>query len=1227
MKSKMLMGALVVSLGVCAAREISENMSLTADTDWRNEGPVTIASGVTLLLNGHSLAVSGLAGEGMIADTPELVANGSFETLSPAPGKTTWSYFYTSGSAQATGWTWTREEGDGPGQTANGTPWLSVAPTHGARACFIQGNTSISQIVTVSRAGGYRLSFDYVGRPSYTNLRIHIVLDGEELDYVDCVDTTAFARKEVACDLTAGEHTLTFRGDAQDFSPTSYRCACIDSVSLKAVGASSPDMLTIEVPEGTTTTNASVTIAGNVKLVKEGAGTLVAARLGQTYTGGTDVRAGTLLCGVKDTGWSGNTYGKASCVTVRTGATFDLAGFSNAPQKLVLDGGLAKSEIAAGAAFPCFTEVVLTDDSSISGLDLGIIHEGWTSTSLEMNGHTLNVNVPVGGEFSLCNTTVTGGGRIVVDGGGEFWFGNSRSLSTVSAVTTAFEFRNASICTYGGWHNVGDYISSYAGDTDEAAANTGLRVHGRFAPAARWHACELQPGAVLDLSQVTGTWTNTCPFVASGTQGAVSFTTNGTVTVDCHGRTLESEELLINWLAAPPLPNISLAFDAVTAAAGVLPVASEVGLHYGADVDSSIVHVAHWTGAGRAGDITDPSNWACSNVMGRVVTDGVPNANALVYIGGSDLNLQIPPSSPIPYARLVLGDVTLAADCDWRGLGADVPINATIDLRGHTLQLANLLGAASICDTTAPASENLIRNGSFESWSGALTKTTWTYLHTSGAAIPADWSSWSRDVANNAGPGLAVAGSPWYNGNPTDGTMAAFLQGFCTLSQTVEIPEDGVYLFSFDYIGRKSFANLRLHVEVDDLLLSHVDATDTTAFKRQTFGLFLTAGTHTLTIRGDSQDYAKPIERCAAIDNLSLQACVGGSLVLDLAEGVTCVNSTIPLTGNFSLVKRGPGTYVAAKAGQTYQGRTLVEAGTFKAGFRDTTFSGFAYGFGSRVEVSAGAVFDLDGWPTAPNVLYLHGGTIKNSTARSWAHQPGLLGVVLTADSRIELVESLAVLRAAFGTTRLELGDHVLTVQIPNGKFFELCNSTVLGTGRIIAQGGGRLLLGHNGDVSTVERQVNAPEATIELEDAWLEVGVGTKTVGGYLAHYTGTDNTEIEGGRLLVTKRFEPGSKWHSCELQNGVTLDLNAYDGVWTGVCTFTEGGPQSVVSYVTNAAITIDIHARRFVNGQPIMTWNTPPLATFQIDAQSRARGCYLIRTDEGLFFGSGLIIYVR
>ena len=54
-----------------AATNITEDVTLTEDTDWTAEGTVTIAEGVTIDLDGHSLTVAGLAGKGRIIDGSE----------------------------------------------------------------------------------------------------------------------------------------------------------------------------------------------------------------------------------------------------------------------------------------------------------------------------------------------------------------------------------------------------------------------------------------------------------------------------------------------------------------------------------------------------------------------------------------------------------------------------------------------------------------------------------------------------------------------------------------------------------------------------------------------------------------------------------------------------------------------------------------------------------------------------------------------------------------------------------------------------------------------------------------------------------------------------------------------------------------------------------------------------------------------------------------------------
>lgn len=73
--SRATMFRTVIAAAVCAASAVSptladvnitEDVALDADADWRGQGVVNIAQGATLDLRGHSLRVSGIAGDGTI---------------------------------------------------------------------------------------------------------------------------------------------------------------------------------------------------------------------------------------------------------------------------------------------------------------------------------------------------------------------------------------------------------------------------------------------------------------------------------------------------------------------------------------------------------------------------------------------------------------------------------------------------------------------------------------------------------------------------------------------------------------------------------------------------------------------------------------------------------------------------------------------------------------------------------------------------------------------------------------------------------------------------------------------------------------------------------------------------------------------------------------------------------------------------------------------------------
>ena len=75
----------MVSTHSFADTNITENVTLTADTDWSGLGLVTIESGVTVELSGCKLSLDGLAGEGSVVTTA-VVGEDLLEGPQPDPG-------------------------------------------------------------------------------------------------------------------------------------------------------------------------------------------------------------------------------------------------------------------------------------------------------------------------------------------------------------------------------------------------------------------------------------------------------------------------------------------------------------------------------------------------------------------------------------------------------------------------------------------------------------------------------------------------------------------------------------------------------------------------------------------------------------------------------------------------------------------------------------------------------------------------------------------------------------------------------------------------------------------------------------------------------------------------------------------------------------------------------------------------------------------------------------
>ena len=442
----------------------------------------------------------------------------------------------------------------------------------------------------------------------------------------------------------------------------------------------------------------SLALLGNIKVFKEGDGTLSLLRTGQTFTGGVVVDGGTAKAGASCPE-NGSYWGaEGGTITVNSGATFEFNGNSYFYYKdFVLNGGTLANHASGMSSTYGIGNVTLAADSALDiGRYLYTYFASPDTATFNLGGHKLTVNAQAGGQFVISFPVVNGmveyesGGYLAVPAG-----------ATAGSTSLDLEMTGAAFLLEGTL-SVSNYLASYIQQWNHGSA--AIKVYGTFTPAGvdengleYFHGCEMQTGSTIDLSAKTATWDTTATGW-SGTGDAdgartVTFADNATVTLDLHGRTLAKGEKIVSWIAAPEnLNTLTFALDAATAEAGESLVVTESGIYYAAD-ESTVAH-AYWTGA-IDNDVTKPGNWTCTNFMGGAVADGVPGASAAVHVSG-EVGFQIPASQPIAYDSIVFSNVILTNDCDWSGLAewamaansGDTVDLGSVDLNGHTLSLA-----------------------------------------------------------------------------------------------------------------------------------------------------------------------------------------------------------------------------------------------------------------------------------------------------------------------------------------------------------------------------------------------------------------------------------------------------------------------------------------------------------------------------------------------------------
>ena len=345
-----------------------------------------------------------------------------------------------------------------------------------------------------------------------------------------------------------------------NFSDDGYR----NAVVMNSDAASTAE-LQVNVASGTTAVNSSAAVRGNVKIVKTGAGTWVAGKKGQSYTGGTEVRGGILKpsdslrhCTLQSNYPFG---GAGSRLIAAEGGTLDMNGMfaqGDAGYAIVIAGGTLLNGVDVSDSYGQMSEMVVSTDSTFTvNANCGMNPDTGTG-SIDLGGRTLTVEIANGKHFAIARTTINDGVLALNGTGtGALQFGTSMCKNYDVAATDTWLRVNCAIAMVLNAErcvDVGGYEALYAGDVN--TATNALNVHDTFKPAAHdyFYGVTMMDGSMIDLSART----NALPAVSSFTNGKrdLGFAENAVVGVKLGAWNVPPRSKIISWEAENKPKNV-----------------------------------------------------------------------------------------------------------------------------------------------------------------------------------------------------------------------------------------------------------------------------------------------------------------------------------------------------------------------------------------------------------------------------------------------------------------------------------------------------------------------------------------------------------------------------------------------------------------------------------------------------------------------------------------------
>ncbi|MBR2940196.1 MAG: DUF2341 domain-containing protein [Kiritimatiellae bacterium] len=295
----------------------------------------------------------------------------------------------------------------------------------------------------------------------------------------------------------------------------------------------------------------TVSLEGQLKLVKTGPGLLICSKTLQEYTGGTDILGGILRTAITP----GNTMDNGKPLGPNTSSAHNrvylgpngildpasIAGWSY--HDLTIDGGMISNTVAntqlpnqARCFNPCFT--VNADFTFATTEQYGL-------QLREFGGHTVTVSIaPNKVLYLMTGAPLPTSGRINIVSGGKI---GTLSSYPPDFSTVDFVDCNAALTLIGAM-SVHDYKPC---NTETAGGGSAaLSVYGTFTPDSDYfYGPVMQNGSAIDLSAKTGAWSVTSS-LTSGNK-TTTFASGATIKLELGERSFAKGERVISWTTQP----------------------------------------------------------------------------------------------------------------------------------------------------------------------------------------------------------------------------------------------------------------------------------------------------------------------------------------------------------------------------------------------------------------------------------------------------------------------------------------------------------------------------------------------------------------------------------------------------------------------------------------------------------------------------------------------------